>query len=402
MAGGKEKSPKAKKKAAAKAAAEARAAGTQPLGDQASPVIVDQWASKTSISSLTSLEVSPEFGYTIFRHSSADGVENTVGTQFSEEGRMLTEVHDIYAGLHSEHYRKSERFIMEAVAHAPQVEEGKPRTAIILGGAPYRDIPLRRILAEGGFDRVDLVDLDETGARAAVEALPIDLQRKCRIIIADLTGGDVRNFGVSVAKAAQESRDLATFATRAREILQRLQSGIPNFGEPEGSYALAISHLVLSQLPVFPMHYLNRLAEEKFGVPNVAERIPELLFAFSHISGLGTRLQQAHVKFLANAVMPGGVVFFGDTFMKLVSVRDPLTHEIDARMDNRGPLIAWPAVGPIFRREFGLNQDMTQTVDDERYWNWHEYPPEHFPNGIGQSWSVMAFELRRPQPRREQ
>lgn len=205
----------------------------------------------------------------------------------------------------SEHLRSVATLVDEGI-HARQTAAA-PRT-VVLGAGACTELPLERLARAS--ESILLVDVDVPGMARARDELPDSLRPRVDLLQADLSGG------VSDALAAeltmQPWNDLAQLSSRApldaaASCIERCPvpdpPRIPQL--PPGSYDLALSTLMLTQLFSLPLlDVVDALAYHAAGAVDLRETYPRYRVA---AQGFRRRIVLAHLALLELLLAPDGV-----------------------------------------------------------------------------------------------
>lgn len=269
-----------------------------------------------------------ETPYEITVDPSAIGMPTDILELYVQTNRSIFENSQIFGSEHADHINRSQENILKTAALGiASTPEGQPKKALLLGVGNCLDLPLEE-LAEM-FDSLTLVELDRESVEGAVKLLPVDLQRKIHIIIADITGV-TSQYAKRIKSAAQG--DIFGFLSKAtsavKEINTKAAISTPNFGD---SYAFVCSQLLTTQLGNLPNQYANnvvlarynqRLSTQPFA-PNpkgFGPLIPvsDIELFMAHQDFRQRNLPDAHVNLLLQSVSPTGSVYMADTIARVL------------------------------------------------------------------------------------
>ncbi len=229
---------------------------------------------------------------------------------FEHAGSRVRSFEERYEAYWSPHINRSHRGILAAAKLA-----NKRSTALVLGAGKCREIPLKQLAEQ--FRQVILVDLDGESMREAVRLLPLPLQSRLQIRVADVT-----SFAQPLMEQMRDAVENSRTAEQAFHRLGTIYAGAPDIQRPPElpRADLVISSLLLSELHWYPHRYADRLLQDKFGVR---------LTAWSgHVRArkqLERLARTDHVALLERSCHPDSVVYFADTI-----AGGPLHEEIDA------------------------------------------------------------------------
>jgi hypothetical protein len=264
------------------------------------------------------------------------------------------------------HMERSKRHILstadKALARAP---EGKTRKALILGAGNCLDIPLVGLAQR--FDEVTLVDIDREGTEEAVREMDPALQRKMKIVVADVSG--VMGEYTKIIKSAATLRSVDQFRSVVSSLSQiSVANKAPDLGD---DFTFVSSQLIMSQLGHFPNKYVENIVGRRYiqQLPQASNQTEIEQYAASII--LARALQKEHIRYLARSVAPLGTVHLADTYTV-----------IDNSVPNR--MLRSEVVDPVIEEHFNHLEPVSN-------WVWNNIPGEF-------SFRVFAHALE-PKPR---
>jgi hypothetical protein len=170
-----------------------------------------------------------------------------------------------FEAAHSKHLANSKREILQTATIAlERVPEGQPKKALLLGVGNGLDTPLRELAEK--FDQLTLVELDKESTEEAIKQLSPELQKKCMLVVADVTGivGELcKEIKDQVNTSDLPQKLVDTLAEKTNEAKKKVTESTPDLGT---DYAFASSQLVLSQLSTTPHDYIRNTMKDKFGI----------------------------------------------------------------------------------------------------------------------------------------
>jgi hypothetical protein len=117
-----------------------------------------------------------------------------------------------------------------------------------------------------------------------------------------------------ISKHVIITKEFLKTASNAIEYINKKDAkDVPNVGS---NYAFVCSQLVLSQLMLYPLKYIEGAVKDKFNVDFGASAIDHRDFMINFMS-LKSSLEQAHIRLLAKSVSPLGTVHFADTYKQI-------------------------------------------------------------------------------------
>ena len=251
--------------------------------------------------------------YEIECHPSMKHIPQKSLKALEEINELLLEQSDFFKEHQALHLESSKQEILETAQFAlDQAPEGQPKKAVILGIGHALDIPLPELVKM--YDHVTIVEMDDKTVRPVIEKLPPDLQKKVKVVIADVSGiiGKVSKKLQNIARGLLPTPRLLALL-RVRCILKKASKEVTKSAPDLGNgYAFVCSQLLSSQLMTMLTakelqtgnHTLNRLKYDKFGKLECKQEWQEL----------AKSTQQAHIGYLAQLVSPQGIVQFADTY----------------------------------------------------------------------------------------
>ena len=195
------------------------------------------------------------------------------------------------------HIQHSYRRILQAA----NLAKGKA-VATILGSGVALEIPLAELARR--FDRLILVDMDGASVLESLEQVPLELRPKVELRIMDIT-----SFATALMLRVGDAIEASTSANEAFRRLDGIFGSL-NPGSPVAlpPSDLVVSSLVLSEIPRFPLAYLDRLMRTRFGVS--ADAWTGFDKSFEKLVSLAV---QDHFRLLSSLCRPDGAVYYSDT-----------------------------------------------------------------------------------------
>ena len=266
--------------------------------------------------------------YEIEVHPSMNLILQEVLADCRKKNQNILEQNSIFSGMQAKHLEKSKQEISQTAQFAlGQVPGGQPKEALLLGIGNALDIPLPELAEK--FDHLTVVDMDNESAKGAIEKLSPDLQKKIKLVVADISGivGKISN---EIQHIGNNSNSKKEYFERAlaviKEINGKFTESVPDFGQ---NYAFVCSHLVLTQLLNSSYSHILNVANSKYGHSDI-----EISDFQQEMGNLRMYVQQTHIDSLAKSVSPQGTVHFADTYMADDHNGGPIQSMVYSQIDN--------------------------------------------------------------------
>lgn len=283
-------------------------------------------------------------------HSSTEHIPREILAACAEMNREIVEVNSEFKEAHAPHLAKSKQEILQtAIVALDRAPQGELKKALLLGVGNGLDIPLQELAEK--FDHLTVVELDRESTENAIKQLPPELQKKFRLVVADITGIS-GEFCQGLQDNTNISKPMDFFIAAeniTNNIVSRAAENIPNVGN---DYAFVCSHLVLSQLAVIPEYSIQNTVSGKLGMELYS--IPDDVkanFPASH-QNLIKSLQREHIRYLAKSVTPLGTVHLADTYAQLVYTSPTQRPDVV-------PMVIPKSIDPVIKVNFTPMKEKT-------------------------------------------
>jgi len=288
-------------------------------------------------------------------HSSAKRIPLSLLESFTKTNRGIAEINRKFEAAHAEHLAKSKQKILEtATAALKRAPEGQlTKKALLLGVGNGLDIPLQELAEK--FDHLTVVELDRESTEKAIKQLPSGLQKKIRLVVADVTG-IIGEYCEKIDGISNGSKGALTFFHKAEQMTKNaIENPIGKAPDVGNDYAFVSSHLLLSQLGYMPRQYVGNIVRNKFTYSEgVDSGFSE---SYNH---LNTHLHEAHIRYLAKSVAPQGIVHFADTYEGI--------SQTSSTKPERSRLVIPEVIDAVLKENF--------TVKRETGWRFNHTPEQ--------------------------
>ena len=289
-------------------------------------------------------------------HDSAERISESLLASFTKTNEGIAEINSKFQEAHAGHLAKSkEEILRTATVALDRAPKGQTTKALLLGVGNGLDIPLQELAEK--FDHLTVVELDGKSTEKAIKQLSPDLQKKFRLVVADVTG-IIGEYCEKIDGISDNSRYALSFFHKAEQMTKNaIEEPIGRAPDVGNDYAFVSSHLLLSQLGYLPRQYAGNIVRNKF---TYSEGV-DSGFLKSY-SDLTTHLHKEHIRYLAKSVAPRGTVHFADTYVGI-------SQTSSTEPERRSFLVVPEVIDAVLKENF-------TPVKEETGWRFNHTPGE--------------------------